>query len=179
MSRRSIEHFATLEDVVELVRSVSAERPLTYAEHKAYTVPEIIESDDPRVLKPHTMYLVYWTGAPTRLRSVPQRRGGVHYFVEPDDHSGWVQLSIGGVLDDNRHMTFGRVARMPTSNGSVDLMRVFFRNVRARWERVREWYVGPRAAALMDDGLKLIFSSNKPLPWKRLRPDIAHLRREC
>lgn len=178
MSSRSIEHFATPEDVVELAGDVSRVRPLTFVEDKAYRAPFFHTFDDPNELRQCTRYLAFWRGTSTRFRAVPQRRGGVHYFVEPDPVSGAIELSLGGILKDGRHMTFGRVATVHKSKESTSVMRLFFASIRKNWERIQEFYVGPNAAALMDQGVKLIFSSTPPLPWRKLGPDVDHLRRE-
>jgi hypothetical protein len=89
-------------------------------------------------------YLVYPRTARPRVRSIPQRRGGVRYDLEPSPEV--VQLLPGGVHIASGAIVSGRVAPvLGASRRGVALYRAFTKTVVGGFHKVHSYWVGPEA----------------------------------
>ena len=99
-------------------------------------------------------YLVYPRESRPRVRSIPQRRGGVKYDVELSPEV--VQLLPGGVHAPSGALVSGRVARVVgASNRGIALYQAFARTVLRGFHKVHRYWVGPEAYGELKAGTRL------------------------
>lgn len=177
MARKSIEFFATPNDLVSLLRAAAAIQPLKFVLLRIYREPKPMILDNPARLDSHAQYLVTKADVPINVEGVPQRRGGMHYFADGSPQiSRSVVLNAGGFLRDGR-LTWSRIATAFDEEEPTALMELFFGRVRRDWERIKDDYVGPEAAALLDQGTKLIWATYTPGQRRQPKLDQAYLQR--
>jgi len=89
-------------------------------------------------------YLVYPRDARPKVRSIPQRRGGVKYDLELSPEV--VQFQPGGAHAASGALVSGRVARVVVaSNRGIALYQEFSQTVLRGFHKIRSYWVGPAA----------------------------------
>jgi hypothetical protein len=100
-------------------------------------------------------YLVYPRNARPKVRSIPQRHGGVKYDL--DTSPDVVQLLPGGLHTPTGALVSGRVAQAvgPSKRG-LALYKAFSREVLRGFRKVRSYWVGSDAYARFKAGTRLV-----------------------
>jgi hypothetical protein len=100
-------------------------------------------------------YLVLDSGKELEIEAVPQRKGGVHYFAGQLLNPSSICFAPGG-LYQNQCLISGRIATISEDLESIKLYREFTRAVTKGFNKVGNYYVGPEALRLLDQGMRLI-----------------------
>lgn len=156
--------FATRSDLELGLRLIESQRSLKYVVLQLYkspeyqTYPSLLEVDRLGIntTGQHTTgvhCLIVDVATEVEIRAVPQRKGGVHYFV--DMHPTSIVFWPGG-LYENRCLIAGHIGTASDHPESIKLYREFTRATTKGFKKVRNYYVGPQALRFLDQGMRLI-----------------------
>ena len=100
-------------------------------------------------------YFVYPRGSRPSIRSVPQRRGGTMYLLDPTAQTA--HLRCGGLHEASGALIAGRVARGVQANSDGDaLYKAFSQALLRGFTPVRSYWVGPAAYREFKAGRRLV-----------------------
>ena len=169
---RSIHYFAARTDLEAIFAIVEAKRPLQYVRAGMFDTPEsVILSSGLQI--PHLglapsginvaepFWLVTNANVNVQIKSVPQRRGGIRYGIDPGLNPESVVLWAGGVFE-NSAVIAGRIGTGVINPVSMELLNLFVRPIRRQFERIKSFYVGPEAERLFNAGYRLTTSVRSP-----------------
>lgn len=156
--------FATRVDLEPGLKLIEFQRSLRYVVLQLYKSSEyqvyrsLLEVDQLGIntTGDHTRadhYLVVGATVEVKMRAVPQRKGGVHYFVNIDPTS--ITFWPGG-LYEKRCLISGDIGTASDDPDSIKLYREFTRAVTKGFKKVGNYYVGPEALRFLDQGVRLI-----------------------
>jgi hypothetical protein len=111
------------------------------------------------VLEP--TYLVAARALPIEVRPVEQRKGGVKYAVDQAVNPRTIAFHPGGVFEEGCLIS-GVVSTASPDPASLELMKVFIKELRKRFTKVNAFHVGPRALELLDKGWRLTPTARAP-----------------
>jgi hypothetical protein len=172
MTGKQIHFFATKEDLLPVLEKVESEMPLAYAAMERYGAPV------PRVY-PHgvslpnlgaatnesevrwAQFLVGLQGHHFEMRRVALSAGGHVYILGQDTNPDTVTLSPGGVWKPDVLLN-GRVATLSETAVGLRLMTRFRSAIKGAFTRVRAFWVGPHAEAMLDQGARLTSAEQSP-----------------
>jgi hypothetical protein len=118
------------------------------------------------------LWLITDADAHVEMKTVPQRRGGTRYGVDPGLNPESVVLWPGGVFEG--HMKWrggefeggavigGQIATAMFNPTSLELMKLFAHEARRQFTRIGSFFVGPEAEQLLDAGYRLTQSIRSP-----------------
>lgn len=90
------------------------------------------------------------------------------YAVDQVDNPHAVTLRTGGKHTD-QHLIAGQVGTVGSSEQSDDLFALIGRVIRKRFEKVKSYYVGPEAAVMLDEGIRLSATPKAPTTYDLVR----------
>jgi hypothetical protein len=96
-------------------------------------------------------YMVLDASIKIEIRAIPQRRGGTRYAVDNDLYPSAITFWPGGRYDD-KHMIQGEVGTGTDDPDSIALYRLFAREIKKRFTRIRNCWLGPEALQFLDNG---------------------------
>ena len=100
-------------------------------------------------------YFVYPRGSRPSLRSVPQRRGGTMYLLDPTPQTA--HLRCGGLHEASGALIAGRVARGVQANDEGDaLYKALSQALLRGFNLVGSYWVGPAAYREFKSGRRLV-----------------------
>src|SRR5262245_19610778 len=102
-------------------------------------------------------FLICERGTPIKLRPVQGERVCVDQLANPDS----VEFKPGGMWTEDV-VLHGRVATASDSEISKALMKRFQAAVKKIFSKVKAFYVGPKALALLEGGKRLTISAQSP-----------------
>lgn len=114
-------------------------------------------------------YLVISASAQPQKRAVQQRAGGVRYAVDQVNNPDSVAFRAGGRVGDNM-LVAGEVSTISEATLSKKLFLAFQRETRNNFEKVGAYYVSPLAAAMLDSGARLVYTSKAASEYDLRRP---------
>lgn len=189
---KSIHFHATKRDLESLLAAVESQRAIRYTQAGMSDTPDFATFTSCLEI-PNLGYAPsgqgvgepFWliTDAHTEveIETVPQRRGGVRYGVDPGLNPESVVLWPGGVFEGHvkwRGGEFnggavidGQLATAMFNPTSIELLNLFALEARRQFKRIKSFFVGPQAEQLLDAGYRLAHSI------KSVR-SIAELRRD-
>ena len=160
--------FATRDDLMNWLRSVSAGRSLVLTEAGMFDAPEVKTcrwKDCERLGISRTgnhltdvMYLVHDQSVRIEVREVPQRRGGVRYSIDQRLNPQTVGLRPGGTFGGNIIIS-GQLGHGTGHPWSDDLAHVLRKELRKQFTRIKSYYVGEGALARLDSGTRLTINA--------------------
>jgi len=172
---RHILFFALSEDLLALLELVNHKSSLKYARMGNFAQGEIkdgISVFDNGVGIPNLgmasadssaaceAYLVCERDTPISLRRLQggvEERVCVDQLINPDS----VEFKPGGIWNEDV-VIHGRIATTSESQISQALMKRFQAAVRKTFSKVKTFYVGPKALALLESGKRLTMSAQSP-----------------
>jgi hypothetical protein len=128
-----------------------------------------VESVDLNDAQAFAAYLIGKREFEPRAQAVPQRNGGTKYAVDQVENPQTIVIHCGGLTGER--LVAGQVGTASDSDESKELFELFSKLIRARFERIKSYYVGPDAAKLLDSGTRLTPTAKSPETY-----DLA---REC
>lgn len=167
MSRKMIPFFATSDDLADILRGVKESKAVDFVHAGMFAEPKVrISASD--ALSAFEEYLIVDNGVAINLRAVPQRSGEVMYAVDQIDNPHTIVLQTGGEHAD-RHLVAGQIGTVRSSKESDALYAILAKIIRSRFEKIKSYYVGPRAATLLDSGARLSATRKSPQTYDLAR----------
>jgi hypothetical protein len=114
-------------------------------------------------------YLVIESTASLVVRPVTQGGGGTKYAIDQLENPPSIFLRPGGVFGDTAVIS-GQVGTVSEDPRSVRLFRLVEKSIRGKFEKIQSFYVGPAAAALLDQGWRLTTNIKSPTLYDLKRP---------
>ena len=162
---RSIEIYATRNDLLGLLPDVEAACPIHYAQAGMFEHSNLVEYGAAAEIEglgelsvPEAglgpIFLIADRDTPFTMAPVPQRRGGTRYAVGQKLNPDSVALIPGGQYDEQTVLA-GQIGTCTESQKSVRLLRAIFSIIRKKWTPIRSYAVGPEAARVLDSGGRL------------------------
>jgi hypothetical protein len=102
-------------------------------------------------------FLVCERESPVNLRPVQGERVCIDQLANPDS----VEFKPGGIWNEDV-VLHGRIATASDSEVSKALMKRFQAAVKKNFSKVKAFYVGPKALALLESGKRLTISAQSP-----------------
>ena len=109
-------------------------------------------------------YLVTPAEAAVHVRDVPQRSGGVRYAVDQLINPDSIIVQHGGFFRPDV-LLYGRVGTVSDTDFSRRVYRAFSSAIAKQFVRVRSFYVGPQAHALLGQGCRLTIGEDSPVEY--------------
>jgi hypothetical protein len=113
------------------------------------------------LIEPSTSYLAFSKGVKVVSRSVQQRSGGIKFAVDPLANPPTVVVRCGGRVGVDR-LTAGDVSVATSDEEAEELFAIFSSVIRRQFKKIKSFYVGPEAARLLDEGVRLSPTSKSP-----------------
>lgn len=95
------------------------------------------------------------------MREVVQRAGGVNYALVQLCNPNSVVLRTGGKCGDEQ-LIAGQVGTSSKSYLSIRLYKLLSGLIISKFKKIRSYYVGPTAEALLDSGVRLSATPRSP-----------------
>jgi hypothetical protein len=105
-------------------------------------------------------YLVTAVGAKIVTAHVPQKNGGIRYFIDLDGNPAGILFRPAGLFQ-GRCIIRGRIAAT-TNPESARIYHIFLGYVTKNFKRVREFLIGPEAYKLCQSDARLTISARYP-----------------
>jgi hypothetical protein len=168
MSKTQIPIYATPEDWLNLVASVSSKRSLKLVKMGLFATPIVEVLDDPRKLEPFAGYLVLDKASEVSTRAIAQRNGDIKHAVDQLDNASSVVLNVGGMADHER-LVAGQLGTVRAEQAAQELYTLFAREIKKQFVKVKSYYVGPQALRLLDAGARLTPTRKSPQEYDLVR----------
>ena len=123
--------------------------------------PDFMVLDDANEIMSFTNYLIFDKGLSILIRSVPQRRGGIKYAIDPMENKPTMVLHVGGLLGSQRLIS-GDISVATGDKKADEIYALFAKEIRRSFEKIRSYYVGPEAVKLLDQGFRLTPTEKSP-----------------
>jgi hypothetical protein len=168
MSKKQISFFFTHDDLITLAREITEVRPVDFVHGGLFSEPRLEVLTDVNDLNAFETYLVVDRGIRVNLRAVPQRTGGQMYAMDQVSNPHTIVLQVGGKLADQQ-LIAGQIGTVGNSKQSDELYAMFARAIRKRYEKIKSFYVGSEAAAMLDSGARLSATPKSPQAYDLVR----------
>lgn len=164
--------FAANGDLLPVLAAVESQHPIKYVRMKpnstgALTVfPTALGLPDlGRAAAPDTngceRYLVTGRDRAIAPRKVVSNDGTVWFAIDQMVNPNTVEVSLGGLWNDEIVIS-GRITTVSETAYADVLMRAYRNAVQKHFVRVRAFWVGPKAGALLDAGKRLTMAVQSP-----------------
>lgn len=175
---KPIPFFATRNDLLAWLSSVSEDQRLAVTESGLFETPEVTTvpldscsnigiSDTGNHISDKT-YLIHRESRTIECREVPQRRGGVRYSVDQRLNPQTVGLKAGGTFGDDMVIS-GQLGLGTGDTESDELARMLLKALKKQFTKIKSYYVGNEAASLLDSGARLTINSAAPTEYDLVR----------
>lgn len=160
--------FATEMDLVQLITSVEHELPVDFVRMGSSTssvaqrfstvmsLPNLGHATSDAAATSDE-YLIVLKGHPVVGRRVEGNDGVTRYFFDQLANEASITFSPGG-LRGSDVLLHGRVATASDDEISQSLMKHFAKALRSSFRKIKAYWVGPEAEALLDAGKRLTIS---------------------
>lgn len=172
---KSLQLFATGSDMKSLLAAVESLRPLRYVLGGMSIKPEpetfnssahipnlgcAMVGDQNR----EPFYLIMDSALGVEARAVQQRQGEIRFFFDQQANPRSIILKPGGIYQQTCVIA-GQVGTSSAEKESEDLLKVFARELRQHFSKVKSYYVGNEAIRLMDGGTRLTINVRSPIDY--------------
>jgi hypothetical protein len=167
--------FAADGDLKEVAAAIEARQRLQYVVAGLFDTPELSIAGSVKAIESFGIaqtgdqaqersYLVVPANRQINVREVPQRRGGVKYAIDQVQNPATVVMRPGGRFGDVAVIA-GQIGTAADDVSALELFKLFEREIKRRFSRVKSHYVGPSAKALMESGARLTMSVRSPAEY--------------
>jgi hypothetical protein len=115
-------------------------------------------------------FLVVEAGTRIKTRRTRLRRGGTNFGLYQGDNPSSLVFSPGGIYED-KCLVASEIATASNDPTSIQLFRIFRRELTRGFHRIRDFPVGPGALGLLQSGLRLVPLGAKEPAEMDLMPD--------
>lgn len=169
---KSVHFFATKRDLEHVLKAVEDQRSLAYVKggmsvsvHKqvltsGLQIPSIgiaVTGDQNR----EPWYLVTDSSIDVQVASVAQRGGGRRYVIDQRMNPQSITLTPGGIFE-GRSIVAGAIGTCSEDDTSNQLFKLFAKEFRSQFTKIKSYYVGDEAAQLLESGLRLTADVRSP-----------------
>lgn len=106
-------------------------------------------------------FLIISNNKELKIRSVPQRKGGVKYAVDQLINDESVIIEPGGVFKDGIFVA-GRIGTVKDDAFSKEIYSLFFSLMKKKFIKVGNCYVGELAKEKLDSGWRFVLNDSSP-----------------
>ena len=106
-------------------------------------------------------YLVIPDGLIPIARTVPQRKGGMRYAIDPTCCEDSVVFKTGGLCDENVLIS-GVISTLGETTQSKDLFKQMAKDITRGFLSIKSYWVGPEAMSFLNTGYRLTRSIKSP-----------------
>lgn len=157
----AVHFFATKNDLEPVVEAVESKKSLRYVLMGSFEQPKIEEYRTALDIRgfglansgqqvQQNSYLVMDAKIKPQFREVPQRRGGLRYIVDTVANPTAIVFRHGGLFEECCLIT-GEIS----GEASSDLYPIFAYEIKQHFGKIQSYLVGPEAARLLDQGIRL------------------------
>jgi hypothetical protein len=170
MKTRSLQFYATADDISSIVSAVLVQSPMTFVQTDLYEqCPVLAEWQDiaglfgiavagDQAREPTFLVL---SGAQFVPRAVPQRDGSTKVAADQIRNPKSIILRPGGKWHDEAIIA-GQVSTISEDTDSVALWNCFAQVIKKRWKKIQSYYVGTEALNFLRGGGRLTFNIKSP-----------------
>ncbi|MCC5875109.1 MAG: hypothetical protein JJU11_02715 [Candidatus Sumerlaeia bacterium] len=175
-------HFAARRDLAEVIQVVESNHSLKYvvygmSDHPEYDVynslldyPMLGTAEGDQYVA-CTIMNIFPREAEIKLRTVPQRRGGVKYLIDPMENPCSMIIRLGGVYEEGVLIHGETATTYSTDDLGTKLFHAFARQIRKRFRKVHEFWVGKEAEELYRKGWRLTQSKHRSTDYDLKFPE--------
>lgn len=174
MKRHQTQIFGTRGDLEAGIRAFELQEQVKYVLLQLRTIPKFEEFAsllDVSSLGLNTtgdhmtgeQYLIVSKEADVRFETVPQKKGGIHYFVNQLINPDSIVFSPGG-LYKNESLICGHIGTVCNERRSLELYKTFEGLVTKGFRRIGNYRVGREASHMMNQGIRMITMSVREPP---------------
>jgi hypothetical protein len=174
-----IHFYATRGDMLPVLEAVERDGPLQYVRTGNELSPDFetflhgadipnLGTADRETGSGCKAFLVTTTAVPITVRSRPGIGGVERYYMDQLVNPDTVCFTPAGIWGDDFVLN-GRVATISDTPVPRDIMKRFYSAIRKRFTKVRAFWVGPEALALLGAGKRLTIAAQSPREFD-LRP---------
>lgn len=109
-------------------------------------------------------YLVIDRNTQATFREVPQRRGAARHSLDLMTNPTGFSFQPSGAFA-GQFVIDGYIGTATGNPASGDLCKALAREIRKRFTKIHDYYVGPEALRLMESGWRLTFSTQTPVEF--------------
>lgn len=155
MRGQQLHLYATHRDLVSLLNAARVRGGIAYAEAGLFNKAALSLINEATELEAFKTYLAFFRGEKVVVRPVPQVGVTIKYAIDQLENRNTIAIQIGGQHGSLR-LVASHIGTTSGSKVSAELFRLHAREVKARFERIKSYWVGPEAAALLDTGWRLM-----------------------
>ena len=165
--------FATSEDLLPVFASVEAKLEVRYTRmgrhslvdvewwQHGHELPTLGQSSPAESALAGPAYLVTLCGTPAKPRELSPFGGQNWWAIDQLENPDSTVLWHGGRFSESV-LLYGRVATVSRSPVALKLQRAYESAIRKHFARIKEFYVGKDAEALLDSGVRLTIGAHSP-----------------
>ena len=161
MSKKQLPIYATEHDIQMIMADVNLSMPLLFVQMGLFDNADPIVLEDPFELLSHNNYLVCEEKYNVRVRTIPQRNGGMKFGIDPMENINTVVLRLGGIFEHKRLIS-SDVSTTFTAKPGKEIFNLIAIAIWRSFKRIRSYHVGPEALELFDKGVRLTPTAKSP-----------------
>jgi hypothetical protein len=177
MKRYQVNIFATKADLESLLRIIEAKQELQFVRTGLFDVVQnrevtlfgsnlgIAVSGDNNQ---EATYLVANRSECIQCRTVPQRSGDIKYAIDQQTNSRTIVFRPSGVFGEGC-LIAGYIGTISTDPVAIALFQSFSREIKHQFKKIKSFYVGKEAEALLAKGWRLTSNIKSPLSYDLTR----------
>lgn len=109
-------------------------------------------------------YLILPKNQELKIRSVPQRGGGVKYAIDQMINKNSIVFYLGGKFE-NKAIIASKIAAIYDEEFSINTFNFFSKQIKKEFKKINEFYVGVQALKESGNGLRLTTNINSPIEY--------------
>jgi hypothetical protein len=154
LAKKQTPFFATQADLISVVQELISAYKVRLVRGGTFDDPNPQLVDDINELKSCETYLLIGQGGHIEMRSIELREGGQRYSIDQLNNPDSIVLHTGG-LRAGEQLIAGQIGTAVDSEGAIALYNLFVKLIRRQFEKIKSYYVGREAAAMLDSGTRL------------------------
>ena len=177
---KSLSFFATNADLRRLLAAAETNHHFRYVLGGSFPTADLVSFDSGRELPDlgfmtfgdqnrGEFYLIGDNSAIITPRLITHYDGTSRFDVDQELNPETIVFRPGGVFQDNCIIA-GQVGTCTTNDASAMLIRLFSKEIRKQFSKVKSYYVGNEARTLWETGLRLTANVRAPVEYD-LRPN--------
>ena len=175
MKSKQIPLFATKTDLIEVLKEVESIYNIKYVEMGLFDSSQVREHERLSLIPSigftkfgawislEHRYMVVQKNEKIIVRTVPQRKVGAKYAVDPMQNPESVELSTGGIfLEKENILVGGRIATASDDSFSTEIYKALSSKIRKHFKKIGTVYIGKEAEEKLQDGWRLVTNEKSP-----------------
>lgn len=154
MSKKSTPFFATKNDLAKLLSDLNMIRPIELVRSGIFAEGDFKTSVDISNMNGFASYLIVDAGVEINPRTVPASENKAMHAIDQINNPCAIFLQVGGVYSE-KHLIAGQVGTVSGVKQSEELYTLLKNFIQKDFEKIKSYYVGKEAAAMLDDGSRL------------------------